>query len=239
MSKLSFLDLPPEIRQFIYKALFSSPTVSFKWSYSRQHGQNIFSSPDPHVTSLLSTCRRIYAEATSFFYADTYFILELGKNPTPGINAFLEKIGPHNTSLVKKVALYRGKHYAVFHPEYRTDTTLWHYARWAQTFGSQLEELRLIYDTVLFDWLQRGVKLNHSDLRWIDVLRRTRVLLESQATTKRHAGILLYWEPSTYQVIEGKGGYSYEPFGDHRCEKMLGTEDNQEKTILRFADMGK
>lgn len=93
-----------------YAAVFSSPTTLFKWGPSHEHGHNIFSTAEFHVTSILGTCRRIYTEAASYFYADTYIIPDSGEDPVDGIVAFVEKIGAHNIALITDIAIYSGTH---------------------------------------------------------------------------------------------------------------------------------
>ncbi|KAI4276226.1 MAG: hypothetical protein LQ337_002625 [Flavoplaca oasis] len=235
----SFLHLPPEIRRLIYQDIFSSPTISIRWSFSPQHDQNIFTTLNPHVAGILSTCRRIYNEASSLFYTDIYFILNLGRNPVHGITAFIEKIGAKNAALITKVAIYRGMHYLVHSPEYNSSTTLWSYARWAETFGPQLQELRLVYDKILLDRLWGG-RLEDSDWKHLHVFRTKRILVESKVTLKRHPenyGDVRHWEPSTYRLVVAGAFYRLQPFGNYQYEKLLGTGDNEVKTLLRFSSV--
>lgn len=48
---------------------------------------------------------------------------------------------------------------------------------------------------------------------------------------------LCQWEPSTYRLIVDGGFYRLEPFGIYLYEKILGTGDNQVKTLLRYSRM--
>ncbi|KAL8670995.1 MAG: hypothetical protein Q9168_004487 [Polycauliona sp. 1 TL-2023] len=229
----------------IYKEVFSSPTAKFKFSRSLGLDIDIFTSQDPQVTSILSTCRTIYNEAASIFYTTTYFTLDLGRNPGPGINAFIEKIGTRNMNLITKVALYRGS-YPCSYPnswwaqEYDSEMTLWLYTCWAQTFGPQLQELRLLYDDVYYDDFQHsGRRFQPSDLRIIDVLRhRTRVIVQSRRTLNRNDDGR-YWrsEPTTHRLIVGTDGYRYEAFGEIRFENFVWDGDMQRRIVLRLSSM--
>ena len=64
--------------------------------------------------------------------------------------------------------------------------------------------------------------------------------MESKVTLKRHPedyGDVRHWEPSTYRLLMAGAFYRLEPFGNHQYEKILGTGDNEVKTLLRFSSV--
>ncbi|KAL8987142.1 MAG: hypothetical protein Q9169_008723, partial [Polycauliona sp. 2 TL-2023] len=175
----------------------------------------------------------IYYEASSTFYANSYFILALGRHPIDGIDAFVEKIGTRNMKMITRIAIYRGSYYA---QEYRSDTALSSYTWWAPRFGSHLQELRLVYDQINLDHLQRPTHIPPGNRTIYDYLGcRTSFVVEGTVTIKPSVGFS--WpEPSTYRLDVSLVAFTYEPIGEHKYEALVGTGEKQTKVVLRYSD---
>lgn len=106
-TKTSFLDLPPEIRNVIYRQVFcSKPAIDFRHHTS-------FS----HAGGFLSTCRAVYHEGTDILYGDNEFKFsrDAKKRGTfwndwtevgwRDVRRFLTGIGGNNISKIRKLSI--------------------------------------------------------------------------------------------------------------------------------------
>ncbi|KAH0556403.1 hypothetical protein GP486_005676 [Trichoglossum hirsutum] len=101
LSRPNFLDLPPEIRQMIYRELLI-PGLVIPYR-SRGSGQGLLQG-----TGLLLTSRQISQEACAVLYSCNRFYLFAFASGYPlldSVSVFLNSIGPSNRSLIRRLSL--------------------------------------------------------------------------------------------------------------------------------------
>ncbi|KAK8055756.1 hypothetical protein PG993_000983 [Apiospora rasikravindrae] len=101
---LGWFDLPPEIRNKIYKELFSAPDDSDGWS--RPVGVSEQTSPEQHQETLsvqiLRTSKRVYNEAVGILYSESTLCFA---DPGGLLETILPTIGAKNLSFVRHASL--------------------------------------------------------------------------------------------------------------------------------------
>ncbi|KAI4106433.1 MAG: hypothetical protein L6R37_002124 [Teloschistes peruensis] len=101
----TFLALPQEIRDMIYKEALPDHNVEVKWecSTTNNHRRKFFKTYG--TPSVLYVNKSVHAEVEPIWYAGSHFVLDFGSRPIRGIERFVEKMGSDNANSIRKISL--------------------------------------------------------------------------------------------------------------------------------------
>ncbi|KAL9583202.1 MAG: hypothetical protein Q9212_002852 [Teloschistes hypoglaucus] len=169
----TFLGLPREIRDMIYKEALSEHNVEVKWECSTNQQPKIFktygTAPIMYVNKL------VHAEVEPLWYAQSHFVLDFGWKPIGGIKRFVKKIGSDNAKSIRKISLrFQGESRPTtgrMHAPLYTDTEWPGY--WTKGFGllhqihawtrpfPRLQDFRLKFHFCVIDKYKPEVTIDH------------------------------------------------------------------------------
>lgn len=152
----SLLQLPPEVRNMIYKYLFDRVEAKITWTCQNAHvgkESGIIRWEDPRLRHILATCRVVRAEASPVLYSQVRFLISITqRDPRFGIANFIGDIGNDAAQSITKLSLDWGIHNSrklnfrgLTDDPVDGSSILDLIASWVRHFP-KLEELRLIYD---------------------------------------------------------------------------------------------
>ncbi|KAF2435779.1 hypothetical protein EJ08DRAFT_645467 [Tothia fuscella] len=163
---LGFMDLPPELRQKIYRYLFVIGKVDFVRMAVNGRGHYTRETPLPgmiHVrwdppkgsriratTQLLRTCKTVFAEALPIFYGENTFIVDIHDSSAQG--QFGKAIGKKARALIKHIRLEKydlGNHW-----QSKSRGTIFKPLRGLRVFDFSITQDKAI---LTYDAIRRGI----------------------------------------------------------------------------------
>ncbi|CAO1601038.1 hypothetical protein XANCAGTX0491_004706 [Xanthoria calcicola] len=107
----SLLQLPPEVRNMIYKYLFDRVETKISWTGRNAHigtDSGIIRWEDPALRHILATCRVVRAEAFPVLYRRVRFLIRiLQRDPRFGIADFIKNVGHDAAQSITTLSLDR------------------------------------------------------------------------------------------------------------------------------------
>ncbi|KAI9891148.1 MAG: hypothetical protein M1814_002991 [Vezdaea aestivalis] len=104
---VTFLSLPPEIRNQIYELMFVRPSIRPVCRdplHTEDQSAVYYTSNLYHYTSVLRSCKQIHSEATNVLYGMNNFIV-YSMDTGASILAWVNSIGPKNQRLISRLEL--------------------------------------------------------------------------------------------------------------------------------------
>lgn len=233
----SLLQLPPEVRNMIYKYLFHRVEAKITWTCQNAHvgtESGIVRWGDPRLRHILATCRVVRAEALPVLYSQVRFLISITqRDPRFGIANFIGDIGNDASPSITKLSLHRGIHNPrkfnsrglITDDPVDGSSILELIAGWVRHFP-KLEELRLIYVEIKDHQYVMRTTMKKSLSRQALFLTRLKVFAEMKCVLAYNHRTRTYMQdnsgPRVYRLNLNGDALVLEPYDDrfsvrYRC----------------------